>query len=114
MPGVSPMAAATSSSGSLVRVETTIGTPVAAAARAAARSPWPSWVQSPVTPIGAMNSGLASFMPKRLMERSRVEQSTIIRGIRPQCLKAEALLSWVCSSPQPPCTYFSVEGDMAP
>ena len=43
--------------GSTVSVEATIGTPVRAAARAVARSPWPSWAHSPMTPIGAMNSG---------------------------------------------------------
>ena len=65
-PGVSPNSAATSSSGSAVSVDSTIGTPVRAAARAVARSPWPSWAHNPMTPIGAMNIGDGQRQPEQL------------------------------------------------
>jgi hypothetical protein len=88
---VSPIARATSSSGSFDKVEAISGTRVSAAARAAARSPWPSGVISPVTPIGAMKIGLGRRTPSRSIDRSRVAQSTIIRGTMPQWRKAAAL-----------------------
>ena len=58
-PGVSPSAAATSSSGSSISVDATIGTPVSAEARAVARSPWPSSAHSAITPTGASISGVS-------------------------------------------------------
>ena len=82
-PGVSPRAAATSSIGSTVRVEATIGTPVRAAARAVARSPCPSWAHRPITPIGAMNTGDGSVRPNSSTDRSRCAAPTNIRGMRP-------------------------------
>ena len=57
--------------GSAVSVDTAIGTPVRAAARAVARSPWPSCAQMPITPTGAMKSGDGSVIPNRSTERSR-------------------------------------------
>src|SRR5450631_1992940 len=44
-------------------VEATIGTPVDTAARAVARSPWPPCAHSPMTPIGAMNTGTRRSWP---------------------------------------------------
>lgn len=80
------------------------GTPVASAARAHARSPWPSWEQIPMAPIGLMNSGVGWVVPNSSIERSRWVQSIIMRGIRPQSPKASTLRRWVASLPQPPCT----------
>jgi hypothetical protein len=73
----------TFSNGSTVRVDATIGTPVLAAALATARSPCPSWAQMPMTPIGAMKIGVASFMPNSLIDMSLFEPSTIILGTSP-------------------------------
>ena len=70
-PGVSANSAATSSIGSTVSVEATIGTPVRAAARAVARSPCPSWAHNPITPMGAMNTGDGSVSPNSSTDRSR-------------------------------------------
>lgn len=103
-PGVAPNSAATSSIGSAVRVETTIGTPVAAAARAAVRSPRPSWAQMPMTPIGAMNTGDGKVRPNICTERSRSAAPTNMRGIRPQRSNASRLARCVRSSPAPPAT----------
>ena len=75
-PGVSPSAAATSSSGSCIRVDATIGTPVRAAARAVCRSPWKSCEQMPITPIGHRNSGDASSMPN-----SEVRQVALVGAV---------------------------------
>ena len=69
----------------------TIGTPVRAAARAVARSPCPSWEHSPITPIGAMNTGDGSFSPNSSTDRSRSLAPTNIRGISPQPSKAVRL-----------------------
>jgi hypothetical protein len=67
----------------------------------------------PSTPMGLMKSGEGNFIPNSSIDKSRVEQSTIIRGVMPQCLKASALCRWVNSSPQPPWTYESTEGGIA-
>jgi len=112
-PGVSPYSAATSSIGSSLRVEATIGTPVAAAARAVARSPWPSWVQMPITPIGDRNTGLGNAIPNRSTDMLRSVRARSIRGTRPQWSNAVRLLRCVCSSPAPPATYDQVPGGMA-
>ncbi len=101
---MSPNAAATSSIGSTVRVEATIGTPVPAAARAVARSPWPSWQHSPITPTGAMNSGDGSVRPNSSTDRSRLVAPTNILGISPHRAKAATFARWVASSPAPPAT----------
>ena len=112
-PGVSPKAAATSSIGSTVSVEATIGTPVRAAARAVARSPWPSWAHSPMTPIGAMNSGDGKVSPNNSTDRSRCAAPTNMRGIRPHRSKASQLARCVRSSPAPPATYDHTDGGSA-
>jgi hypothetical protein len=85
-------------------VVTVSGTPLSAAARAAAMSPCPSLVASPVIPIGAMNSGEEKLIPNSSTDKSRTRVSTIIRGIMPQSAKALALRRWVASSPHPPWT----------
>jgi hypothetical protein len=61
-------------------------------------------VQIPVAPIGAMNSGVGSLRPNSSMDKSRLVQSTIMRGTMPQWLNASALRSCVVSSPYPPYT----------
>ena len=85
---MSPNSAATSSIGSTDSVDAIIGTPVRAAARAVARSPWPSCAHRPITPIGAMNSGVGSFIPNSSTDRSRRAAPTNIRGISPQLSNA--------------------------
>ncbi|PQM45445.1 hypothetical protein C1Y40_04408 [Mycobacterium talmoniae] len=112
-PGVSPNSAATSSNGSAVSVDTIIGTPVAAAARAVARSPWPSWPQMPITPIGARNTGDGSRIPNNSTDRSRSAAPMNIRGISPQRSNAVTLARWVRSSPAPPATYDHTDGGIA-
>lgn len=112
-PGVEPNSAATSSKGSTVSVEATIGTPVRAAALAVARSPCPSWAHSPMTPIGAMNSGDGKVIPNSSTDRSRRAAPTNILGYSPQRSKADALARWVRSSPAPPATYDHREGPSA-
>ena len=72
------------------KVEAQNGTPVSAEAVAAAMSPCPSCVQIPFTPMGAINTGLGSFSPNNSIDRSRLEQSTIMRGTIPQWWKAAA------------------------
>ena len=90
--------------GSTDSVEAIIGTPVAAAADAVARSPWPSWAHRPITPIGAISSGDGSVRPNNRTDRSRRAAPTNIRGITPHCRNALALARWVCSLPAPPAT----------
>ena len=70
-PGVSPIAGTRSSIGSIDSVDCITGTPVRAAARATCRSPWKSWEQTPMTPMGTVNSGVGSRMPNSSIERSR-------------------------------------------
>jgi hypothetical protein len=110
---VSPNSAATPSNGSWLSVEASIGTPVVAAARAAAKSPWPSWVQIPITPIGARKIGVGRRVPNSSTERSRSRSARNIRGTSPQWSNAVRLLRWVCSSPAPPETYDRVSGGNA-
>ncbi len=86
-PGVSPNPRPPPPSGRLDSVEATIGTPAAAAASAVARSPCPSWAHSPMTPIGARNTGVGSRRPNRSTDRSRWLAPTSIRGIRPHWLE---------------------------
>ena len=112
-PGVSPKAAPMSSIGSTDNVEATIGTPVRAAARAVARSPWPSWAQMPMTPIGAMKRGDGRVIPNRSTDRSRSAAPTNMRGMRPHRSKTSQLARWVRSSPAPPATYDQTEGGSA-
>jgi hypothetical protein len=92
-------------------VEPTIGTPVAAAARAATRSPCPSGSHSPITPTGASSSGVGSRRPNSCTDRSRSATPTSIRGINPHQSNAVTLASWVCSSPAPPATYDQSSGE---
>ena len=90
-PGVSPNSAAMSSIGSSVSVEMTIGTPVRAAARAVARSPWPSCAHKPMTPIGAMNTGDGSVRPNSSTDRSRSRCALNIRGISAPAVEGGAI-----------------------
>ncbi len=110
---MSPNSAATCSIGSAVIVEATIGTPVRAAARAVARSPWASCEQIPMTPTGAMKSGDGNVIPNSSTVRSRSLAPTSILGISPQRSNAVRLVRWVCSSPAPPATYDQIDGGMA-
>ncbi|PQM44841.1 hypothetical protein C1Y40_05003 [Mycobacterium talmoniae] len=112
-PGVSSNSVATASNGSALNVDSIIGTPVAAAARAVARSPWPSWAQIPMTPIGARNTGEGSRIPNNSTDRSRSAAPTNIRGISPHRSNAVTLARWVRSSPAPPATYDHTDGGIA-
>jgi hypothetical protein len=92
-------------------VEATIGTPVAAAALAVARSPCPSGSHSAITPTGAISSGVGSRRSNSCTDRSRSAAPTSIRGISPHQSNASTLTHWVRSSPAPPATYDHSSGE---
>ena len=58
-----------------------------------------------------MNNGEGSLIPNRSTDKSREVAPTIIRGTSPHCRNAETLARWVDSSPAPPATYDSTDGD---
>ena len=81
-----------------------MGTPVAAEARAVTRSPWPPGSQSPITPTGAIISGVGRRAPKSSTVRSRCAVPRSMRGMSPHPPNAAQLAFWVRSSPAPPAT----------
>jgi hypothetical protein len=94
---------ATSSIGSAESVPAKNGTPVRTEASAQCRSPCPSPVHGPSTPIGAMKIGEGRLTPHSSIE------VPVFRGNehpRIQPIAVERLpVGWVCSSPAPPATY---------
>jgi hypothetical protein len=83
-------------------VLTTIGTPIAAAARATAGSPSGWTIER--TPIGASSTGAGIAVPSTVTERSVLETSRSIRGTILQCSKAARLARAVDSEPAEPAT----------
>ena len=91
--------------GPRVSVDAIIGTPVAAAARAVTRSPWPSGSQSPITPTGASISGVGSARAEQLDREVALGRADQHPRHSPQRWNASTLARCVCSSPAPPATY---------
>jgi len=100
--GESPMTEAHSSIDTDAWLENTIGTPVAAAARATARSA--SRCTSSSAPTGPSSRGAGSRRPNSSTEVSRLLTSRSTRGITAHFSKAARLARWVTSSPAPPAT----------
>lgn len=96
------MAAATSSIGVLEADDRMKGTPVAAAARAAARSASGCMIDS--TPIGASASGAGSRLPSTVTDRSRSRTSRSILGTIRQRSSASRLARSVRPLPALPAT----------
>jgi hypothetical protein len=101
--GPSPDASATSSMECDDAVDSTIGTPSSAAARATASSP--SGCTIDITPMGASRSGAGIGVPSRVVDQSRPVVSRSIRGTIPYRSNAARLARIVAPPPAPPATY---------
>ena len=100
--GAVPGASATSSIVCEDAVDSTIGTPSSAAARATASSP--SGCMIDITPIGASSSGAGIGVPSTVVDQSRSVVSRSIRGTNPYRSKAARLARIVAPVPAPPAT----------
>jgi hypothetical protein len=101
--GPSPLAAATSSMVYDDAVESTIGRPRAAAARAVASSP--SGCTIDCTPTGATMTGAGIAVPSTVVPRSRTVASRSMRGTMRQRSNASRLARAVAPTPALPATY---------
>lgn len=101
---MSPGAAATSSIGSCISVDATIGTPESAEAAAGARSPCSSSVMMAMTPIRDVESGIGMRSPNSAIHRSRSAAPESMRGTIPHRSKTATFARCVCPSPAPPAT----------
>ena len=84
-------------------LDSTNGTPVAAAARATAKSA--SAPRRAAAPTGASSSGLACRVPNSSTDRSRSTAPAAIRGTTAHRSNASRLRRIVRPSPAPPATY---------
>ncbi len=83
-------------------VDSTIGTPSSAAARAVASSP-SGWTID-CTPMGASSSGAGIAVPSTVVDQSRTVVSRNIRGTRPYRSNAARFARIVAPEPAPPAT----------
>ncbi len=84
-------------------LESVYGMPRDAAARATARSA-SAWASS-ITPSGASSSGVARRLPRKSVDRSRLDTSRSGRGHTCHRSKAARLAATVRSAPAPPAMY---------
>jgi hypothetical protein len=100
--GPSPDASATSSMLCEDAVDSTIGSPSPAAARATPGSASACRIDS--TPIGASSSGAGIAVPSTVVDQSRAVVSRSIRGTNPYRSNAARLARIVAPCPAPPAT----------